>query len=437
MPGNFLPLWQVQYWPAPNYVDPVRRTWLPGYSIALQVISTILVATRLWLRASKQAGAWGWDDFLLIPTWITSVGFTATSILFMQYGGDRHVWDIPSSYFVPAIRNAWIAQLIYLISTTCVKVSVLLFYRRLVAGTYSKRWKYATIAAIWFTVGYCVAFIFVLIFGCNPTYAYWMSYDAAWLSTQQFTCVDAAPANLWAGILSVVSDVYAVLLPCLMLRHFDAPRRQKIALMVVFSFGMLVVGAGVARTYYFTGLAYTLDETWLGYDVYVWAQLELQLAIICASAPALRVFFRRYLSDPLNRAIHSAKATGSAIRSGHRNSNTIPEHSIVHYPSNHSRNVSEVAAQRPFNSVDDYMGEKGSTSYYTHVREEISPISTTTSEKPQAIRTPADFEHYALNNLERNRPFPPRPAYHRPSSIASETSIYDQDPSPHYHAVTR
>lgn len=30
--------------------------------------------------------------------------------------------------------------------------------------------------------------------------------------------------------------------------------------------------------------------------LFVWAQFELQVGIMCASAPALRVFFRRYLS---------------------------------------------------------------------------------------------------------------------------------------------
>lgn len=372
-------------------------------------------------------------SLLLVPTWLSAVGFTVCSVVFMQYGGDRHVWDIPASYFVPAVKNAYVAQMIYLISTCCVKVSVLLFYRRLVAGTYSKRWKYATIAAIAFTIGYTVAFIFVLIFGCQPTYAYWMSYDFEWLKTTDYYCVDAGSANLVAGILSVVSDLYAVALPCLMLRHFDAPRRQKIALMVVFSFGLLVVGAGAARTYYFNGLAYTLDETWLGYDIFVWAQLELQLAIICASAPALRVFFRRYLSDPISRAIHTAKMTGSGLRSGNRNSNNI-EHGIVHYPSNHSRNMSDVKPSQPFSRVDHYMEEKQQPQYYTHVREDLCPFSTMPNEKSNAIRTPADFEHYALNNLERNRPFPPRPAYYRPSSV---TSIYDNEPTEGYHAVTR
>jgi hypothetical protein len=33
--------------------------------------------------------------------------------------------------------------------------------------------------------------------------------------------------------------------------------------------------------------------------LFVWAQFELQVGIMCASAPALRVFFRRYLGGSL------------------------------------------------------------------------------------------------------------------------------------------
>jgi hypothetical protein len=37
------------------------------------------------------------------------------------------------------------------------------------------------------------------------------------------------------------------------------------------------------------------DITRSAFNLFVWAQIELQAGIICASAPALRVFFRRYL----------------------------------------------------------------------------------------------------------------------------------------------
>ena len=42
--------------------------------------------------------------------------------------------------------------------------------------------------------------------------------------------------------------------------------------------------------------SYGEDVSWKIYDLFAWAQVELQLGIICASAPSLHVFFRRCLS---------------------------------------------------------------------------------------------------------------------------------------------
>lgn len=177
-----------------------------------------------------------------------------------KYGVDKHVWDVQLDLFEPLIRVGWIAEILFLISTCCTKVSVLLFYRRLVEGTYTKSWKYATIAAILFTIAYCVAFTIVLIFNCTPTDAYWRSYNPTY--HEKFTCLDTTVANPLSGVLSVISDFYSVLLPCLMLRRFDAPRRQKIALNVIFCLSLTVVAAGSVRTYYLTKLGNDYDGSW-------------------------------------------------------------------------------------------------------------------------------------------------------------------------------
>ena len=53
-----------------------------------------------------------------------------------------------------------------------------------------------------------------------------------------------------------------------------------------------------------------------GFMVFVWAQFELQVGIMCASAPTLRVFFRRYLG-------------GSQASSGGDSRSTAPKKSIT------------------------------------------------------------------------------------------------------------
>lgn len=64
MPGNLqnIPASVIASWPTPNYIDPVRRTWMPAYAGVLQVVMTLMLGTRLWLRTQKKAGALGLDD---------------------------------------------------------------------------------------------------------------------------------------------------------------------------------------------------------------------------------------------------------------------------------------------------------------------------------------------------------------------------------------
>lgn len=120
----------------------------------------------------------------------------------------------------------------------------------------------ATIGAIVFTACYCIAFVLVLVFNCRPTAAYWKSYSPTY--TTSYTCTDTRDLNPVSGALSVVSDLYSVILPMGMLRHFDVPRRQKWALNAVFSLGLMVVAAGCVRTYYIFQIGVEDDVTWVG-----------------------------------------------------------------------------------------------------------------------------------------------------------------------------
>jgi hypothetical protein len=260
---------------------------------------------------------------LLLPGWLCSIAFTVFTLLSTErYGSGTHTWDVPFSQFVPLAFLGWCAEVTYLASTCFTKCSILLFYRRLTKGTYNMRWKYAIWTAITITALYSLAFIFLLIFSCSPTAAYWKSFNPYY--HEDFHCIQSKYTNVLSGTMSVASDLYSVLLPCIMLRKFDAPRRQKIALNVIFSLGLIVVGAGSVRTYYLEKVGHSVDLTWDGYDVLIWAQLETQLSLICASAPALRAFFRAYLSNPL-RVFSSARS--DSRQNSRRASKRLPDES--------------------------------------------------------------------------------------------------------------
>ena len=313
------------------------------------------------------------------------MAFTVCTLMCTErYGQGTHVWDVPFSDFVPLAFMAWLTEILYLFSTGCTKCSVLFFYRRLTKGSYNKRWKYAIILAIAITAAYSLGFILVLVLACSPTSAYWESFNPFY--DAKYKCQDIAISNNLSGVLSVASDLWSVLLPCIMLHNFDAPRRQKIALNIIFCLGLLVVAAGCVRTVYLIRLNHSVDLTWDGYDLLIWAQLETQLSLICASAPALRVFFRDYLSNPVLRALSSARTDSRHSRhmskrihdessSSSNGTDSIPLTTFTRF------NEEDVEASAP------PYGDQGKTMATTHVNLDYP------SRGLEINRPPAAYDH--------------------------------------------
>jgi hypothetical protein len=72
-----IPLSAIALWPAQNLVNPERRHWLVPFAFCLQIFTTLTVTTRLWTRITRQAGAFGGDDALIIAAWVVATLFTS------------------------------------------------------------------------------------------------------------------------------------------------------------------------------------------------------------------------------------------------------------------------------------------------------------------------------------------------------------------------
>ena len=187
----------------------------------------------------------------------------------------------------------------YVIATCAVKISILLFYRRLSAN-FSRAFFIATWLGIAYNIAYLVSFLLTLAVVCLPAKAYWLQLDFAWAATHKFTCVDEHLALPASAATSVFGDFYATLLPCILILKLDLPRRQKMALYSLFVLGFLVVAAGIVRTFYIDYVINrTYDVTWHVWQYWIWTLVELNISISAASAPALKPFFRRYLVDAI------------------------------------------------------------------------------------------------------------------------------------------
>lgn len=262
----------ISKWPTPNYENPDRLTWMPAYSSIWFISATLLFGMRCWLRVRGHAGRLGLDDVrkhetdrrrrcakltcdlpkaILLPGWLAGLWFTVVTMLYTEWGGSLHVWDVPPEKRTSLVLCMWLGEFSFLVCGGCTKVSILLFYRRLVGGTYSRRYKWLIWFAIAFTIAYTVVFCIILLVNCTPTEAYWMAFDFKYALTADYTCMDTSVINTMAGVCAAISDVYAVALPCILTWQLSSvPKRQKIALFGIFSLGLVVVAASGVRTYW-------------------------------------------------------------------------------------------------------------------------------------------------------------------------------------------
>ncbi|KAH8731620.1 hypothetical protein GQ44DRAFT_604447 [Phaeosphaeriaceae sp. PMI808] len=195
-------------------------------------------------------------------------------------------------------------EVIYLGTTTLTKLSILCFYRRITSSIISRPILYSVWASIVFVAAYGTASILALIFTCSPVEAYWFRFTPLWLKTHKYKCVDEVAYLIAVISISTLQDFLACMLPMFVVYKLLLPFRQKMALAAIFLLGLAVCATGALRVhyahrvYYYTRLkpSPTYDISWEALGSWVSTAVETNVAIICASAPALNPYFKGWLS---------------------------------------------------------------------------------------------------------------------------------------------
>ncbi|OQO13935.1 hypothetical protein B0A48_00810 [Cryoendolithus antarcticus] len=400
MPGNIINLSAsaISQWPKPNYTNPsVQSVDLASWACALLGLTTFTCATRLWLRGFGRAGTFGLDDVFLIPSWLFGGMFTAICVVFTQRAyGNRNIWDIPPDHWEKVAQCLWFGELAFLISGCCTKVSVLLFYRRLVEGTYTKAWRYAVWLAIAFTVSYTLVFVIFLFTNCKPFDAYWKAFNPIYATTQEYTCIDTKVINILAGVFASLSDLYAVALPCIITWNLDMPRPQKIGLNIIFSLGLGVIAISGVRTYWLIESGLNSNVSNSIFHTFFWAQLELMLGMICASAPSLRVLFRHYMgARARGQSSHSTPRQNRPsdmldTRDSSKSIKVVRQTSVTSHPTLPHRLSGRDAAALPpvYELADDRYGYS---------------LSNSTHSDGQATRLSHELEWHAMSDMSSRK----------------------------------
>ncbi|KAI8313400.1 hypothetical protein K4K61_008231 [Colletotrichum sp. SAR11_59] len=183
------------------------------------------------------------------------------------------------------------AQMLFLFASGLSKLSILCSYLRIAApGTWFSRFTWVTGILVFLLTW---IFMIVLWTQCAPIWHYWTLF-ADWGN-----CIPEWPPLAGQGTTTVMTDIAVYLLPMLTLFRLQMPMMQRISLAALFGLGLLVVIAGIMRTYWvlYVEITYvedpSYDLTWDSYNIWIWTALDANFAIICGCAPAIRRLFTK------------------------------------------------------------------------------------------------------------------------------------------------
>ncbi|KAF2221797.1 hypothetical protein BDZ85DRAFT_220207 [Elsinoe ampelina] len=263
-------------------------------------LTTVAVALRVYPRAITKR-QFGKDDTFIVIALFFAIALGINSIVANQfYGWDRHIWDLPFSMYPPSLITAMTGKILFSLAATFTRMSLIFFYFRLIHDAHLKWFRWILHASQAWTIAVGITFVFLSIFICIPVQAYWTFPP---LPTQQ--CLDEGLVTLVAGIINSLTDLFITLLPIPLIMRLKLPVRQRLGVLVLLCLGIVVTAAGVVRTYYiYKSLIASWDVTWYAFYLWIAACVEIDLAVICACAPALKPLFS-HLATSLSSSLSS------------------------------------------------------------------------------------------------------------------------------------
>ncbi|KAK1852891.1 integral membrane protein [Colletotrichum chrysophilum] len=269
----------------------------------LTSISVIFVGLRIFTRLSLVKRSLGADDYFIAVSLSLAIVFYGLSIELCELGVGVHLWQVRRADYSPwFLLYSLIAIAVYSLSVTTAKMSLLVLYLRL---SPDRVFRIVVITFIGFTTAYAISYLLLILLSCRPIQASW---DLS--ARQGATCISKDTLYLVLAATNIIMDIVCLILPLKIIIPLQMPKRQKWSLIALFATGGFVCLCAIRRTILLPPLFQSKDFTRDVEKQLNWASVEVNAGIICASVPALKPFFMRYL--PM--FVHS-HITGSSKKS--------------------------------------------------------------------------------------------------------------------------
>ena len=196
----------------------------------------------------------------------------------------------------------WMYRITYGFALCFVKLSILYFYRAIASQVTFRRMVNGTIG---FICLYTFASTIASVFQCeNPsdawsTTAFLSQFDGVRGRTKPPKCFDPTRLYLVTACVNLFTDVVILLLPIPTLLALRVPMSKRLALIGIFSVGLLAIVASCVRMWVMALWSQSPEKSaQFGADLLLWGQIETNSGIVSASVPFLRLLFGRREREP-------------------------------------------------------------------------------------------------------------------------------------------
>ncbi|KAK2057494.1 integral membrane protein [Colletotrichum caudatum] len=259
------------------------RSWqVFAVAVLFFLLSWIAVALRVYCR--------GWivrsfavDDKLTIGLLLIYTVYLITLIQGVRYGTGRHTIDLSPEDNRNALMCWYFCELLYIISTCLLKISVGYFLLR-VSVRRAHVWiiRLLTFGTIFFGT----ALLFMVMFQCTPIPTFWEESPRVagkCLGDRVIFAMTYA-----ASIINCLADWAFGILPLFILWSLSLPKRTQLLAFAVLFFAAIGSAAAVVQSIYIPTLLDGDDFLWSTTDVALWSTVEVGIGIMAASVANLR-----------------------------------------------------------------------------------------------------------------------------------------------------
>ncbi|KPM35507.1 hypothetical protein AK830_g11072 [Neonectria ditissima] len=295
-------------------------------TIVLGVLSGVTTFLRLASKVAITNSAFGLDDLFIVLTLVCGIPSSAMNIHgTAAHGEGRDIWTLRPHDITQFGLFFYILELMYFAQVSLLKMSLLFFYLRIFPGPAQK--------LLWGTVGfnavYGVAFVFLAAFQCTPVSYFWTNWDGE----HEGKCLNTNGIGWANSAVSIALDVWMLAIPLWRLHSLKLHWKKKIGVAAMFVVGTFVTVVSIIRLQTLVGLGSSHNPTYDQIDVSIWSTVEINIGIICASMPSLRILLVRVFPVLGGSSYDASRYQNYGEAYGRRSKIINRSHALVELPS--------------------------------------------------------------------------------------------------------